>query len=224
MEVGLFELIFAAISFSIGLYWQKYLGKKAQLLAANENFETITKQLADTTELTKNIEARITNSAWVEQQRWEIRKEFYVEARKVLYDLGDYHALRLDTEFSMQAAFSDDLEKYKKLEEENDHLLKMIMELDNKLRDIFNSIGLLFLNEKSIEAINIYLEAEKRRCEPLEEELKHTSDAQEAQYLNMQRNNWMDYIDNQRVECLNALEAITQLAREDLKLADLSQS
>ena len=53
----------------MGIYFKQYLIKKADIKATNDNFDLLVEQLRETTRVSKLIEGKLGNRAWLHQQR-----------------------------------------------------------------------------------------------------------------------------------------------------------
>jgi hypothetical protein len=71
--------LFTVLCAGIGAYFGAYLKKSAENLATHEDFEKVLVELQETTRATKQIEAKISDEMWDRQQRWELRKELFLE-------------------------------------------------------------------------------------------------------------------------------------------------
>jgi hypothetical protein len=72
------------ISSGFGGFIVAYLKKKAENLAAHEDFKKLLAQQQATIEATKVIEARISIGMWSQQQRWDVQKTTLLESLKEL--------------------------------------------------------------------------------------------------------------------------------------------
>ena len=97
-------LISFAIAF-VGAYFGSYMKRKAENLATKEDFNDLLVQVRRTTEETEKIKAEISRVSWVDQQRWNLKRELYLELldsiyseREALFKLDDEQARPLPTE------------------------------------------------------------------------------------------------------------------------------
>jgi hypothetical protein len=77
-------IVLVAISSGFGGFIGAYLKKKAENLAAHEDFKILLAQQQATTEATKAIEARISIDVWSQQQRWDVQKTALLDSLKEL--------------------------------------------------------------------------------------------------------------------------------------------
>jgi len=92
-------VIGAALAFS-GAMWgaskRAYATKKGENLATHEDIDKLVDQVAAVTDTTKKIEAKISETEWNRQKRWELKREVLFEAGKRLGELHDV-MVQLDT-------------------------------------------------------------------------------------------------------------------------------
>jgi adenosine deaminase len=158
----LISVIINVVIVGVGVYLSKYLARKADILATNENFEVLLKQVKKTTEATKEIEAKVSNSAWLVQQKWQIKKDFYMEVLEIfnVIDKAFKQFMRIELQF-----IDKTLSKEERLDLENvqDHALDIISESQEKIQSSVEIIGVLFLERSVMDAIHLFTEAENRR-------------------------------------------------------------
>ncbi len=208
---------------AVAIHFKNYLKKKAELLATNENFNNLKKQLKDTTNLTKKIEAKLNNDAWVEQQRWTIRKDFYIEATSLLsqayIELRESSQIYQET-LKLEAEMSDtNTEKLKNNAKRFEELSALTMIKTNRLGSIVNEVGVLFLDANVLAACNIYLGAEAKRVKALTDSIFNQNSYHKSMQIDEEINNLNSFLDNELKNCNIARELLVDVAREDLKIA-----
>lgn len=77
-------LLVIAVAF-FGSYLGTYAKRKAENLATKEDFEELLSQVKKTTEETEKIKTEISRVSWVDQQRWALKRELYMELLDSLY-------------------------------------------------------------------------------------------------------------------------------------------
>jgi hypothetical protein len=77
-------IVLVAMSSGLGGFLGAYLKKKAENLAAHEDFKILLAEQKATTEATKVIEARISIGVWSQQQRWDVQKTTLLDSLKEL--------------------------------------------------------------------------------------------------------------------------------------------
>lgn len=68
-----------------GSYFGSYAKRKAENLATKEDFDEMLSQVKKTTEETEKIKTDISRVSWVDQQRWALKRELYMELLDSLY-------------------------------------------------------------------------------------------------------------------------------------------
>ena len=68
-----------------GAYLGSYMKRKAENLATKEDFDDLLVQVKRTTAETENIKAEISRVSWVDQQRWNLKRELYLELLDSIY-------------------------------------------------------------------------------------------------------------------------------------------
>lgn len=204
-----------------GIYFKQYLIKKADLKASNENFDKLITQLSQTTELTKSIEGRLGNTAWLVQQKWEIKKEFYIESMALFNEMNDcyekIHKLRLDS-LKKQKTVKIQMELDNGIDNKIDHALEVISDKYDRLKNIVDLTGVLFLKPDVLDVINIYLDAEKNRTNKIYSQLSKERNQETIQQAASEIHSFDLYLDNQAHNCSDARDKLLISARTDLNL------
>jgi hypothetical protein len=68
-----------------GSYFGAYAKRKAENLATKEDFGALLDQVKKTTKETEQIKTDISRVSWVDQQRWTLKRELYMELLDSLY-------------------------------------------------------------------------------------------------------------------------------------------
>jgi hypothetical protein len=68
-----------------GSYFGAYAKRKAENLATKEDFDALLDQVKKTTKETEQIKMDISRVSWVDQQRWTLKRELYMELLDSLY-------------------------------------------------------------------------------------------------------------------------------------------
>ncbi|MDO7084755.1 hypothetical protein WNY51_00175 [Pseudocolwellia sp. AS88] len=140
-----------------GLYFKQYLIKKGDIKATNENFNQLKKQLDETTVLTKSIEGKLTNKAWLHQKRWEIKKDFYMESLTLFNTMNSHFNIILGHLFHISDGKLS-IDEINELDNKIDHGLNVISSLKDKLKGIVALQGAIFLGESTLTAINKFID------------------------------------------------------------------
>ena len=117
-------VVFAAGSAYIAAYFQT----KGRDKATKENFDTVLKQLQETTQATKEIETTLERKNWLTQQQWGIREQHYTKLLHYLWVLKLSLSKRLNycDELGSECSGGDD---FKELEKSGDKSYQAIEEL-----------------------------------------------------------------------------------------------
>ncbi len=68
-----------------GSWGGAYAKRKGENLATKEDFDQLLAQVKRTTEETEKIKAEVSRISWVDQQRWSLKRELYMELLDSLY-------------------------------------------------------------------------------------------------------------------------------------------
>ncbi len=80
----------------VGGFFGAYLKKKAENLAAKENYESLLAQVKKTTEETESIKNELAKGSWLHQQSWILKEKYYSGLLESLYNLKLSLSERLD--------------------------------------------------------------------------------------------------------------------------------
>jgi hypothetical protein len=200
---------------SLGIYIKTRIAKAADIAATNKNFGILKDQLDETTRIAKTIESEITNDAWVIQQKWQLRKEFYLESLSYFHEISCLFNLW----FISKAKFeTSDNEEYKKnFELEMSSAYDSIEENQLKLNHQLEKVGVLFLEQKMISIIRDFTRSNKDRVNKIllnsVDGIRHSStfDIEKA------REQIKD-LSNLHKDFLNAHKEFLSVAKADLNL------
>ena len=65
-----------------------YLKAKAETFAKAEDVKRITELLRETTRAAKEVEASISGKSWLDQRRWDLRRDVYSQLLEALHEQG----------------------------------------------------------------------------------------------------------------------------------------
>jgi hypothetical protein len=86
------HLLLLAVTFVVagaGAYLGSYLKRKGENLATREDVDKLLIQLSAVTQVTKVIEAKISNDVWERQRKWDIRRDALFEGIRSLGAVED---------------------------------------------------------------------------------------------------------------------------------------
>src|SRR5262245_2176872 len=86
--VVVFLLLPAIISLGGG-FLGAYLGERGRGRAADDRFTIVLEQLQHTTKLTEDIKTHISSEAWLQQSRWNLRRDLYTRLLESLTEIVD---------------------------------------------------------------------------------------------------------------------------------------
>lgn len=134
-------------------YFGAYLKRKGEDKASDEKFDTILKELRQTTDVTESIKQTLSNRTWLLQQQWAIREQKYAELLKYLTKFR--LAIREQHEYFSEPYNPHDA-KWMRSVSENSNFQKLgqrIIEADEALSELIGSAS-IFLSDKTIAALN----------------------------------------------------------------------
>lgn len=79
--------IFLVLCAGLSAYFGSYLRKRAEYKAAHEEFQTLKRQLVETTQSVEEIKLSLAGKGWVRQQHWAHREKHYLELLSRLWTL-----------------------------------------------------------------------------------------------------------------------------------------
>lgn len=77
-------------------YFGSYLQSKGNQRAIREELQGLTMQVSATTKAAEEIKAQIGTSTWVQQQRWDLKRQLYTDLLSALYKLQDEYRYIID--------------------------------------------------------------------------------------------------------------------------------
>lgn len=209
--ISISDIIVSLSVVGVGIFCKQYLIKSADFKHAEENIDKLVMQLEKTTSVTKSIEAKLNNDAWVGQQRWLIRKEFYLEAVSLLTSIDLLWADLIADRMADESRKMDDTSFQELTEDESSKR--------NRLTKIVDEVGVLFLEEHVIKTIYIFLAAEHTRQKPLREMFKGQLTADEKNEIHGEISDNVLFISTQKESCKKARLELIKVAKLDLNIA-----
>lgn len=215
--ISISDVIVTASIAGLGVYLKSYLVKKADFKATNENIDSLVSQLEKTTQATKSIEAQLNNTAWLNQQRWEIKKEFYLKSLVLITDSSNCFS-KIE-QLRLSSLESKDSKKSDEIDIEIDALLDKISDKYVELKYFVDITGVLFLSPESLDAINTYLDAEKNRTNRIYLRVVDSNDNQSLSEAHAEAHSFDLYFYNQVENCEIARDMLIREAQSDLSIA-----
>lgn len=69
------SILLSSIAVGGGAFFGAYFNKKGENLATQDDLDKLVQQMVAVTEMTKSIEAKISNEMWDRQRRWEMKRD-----------------------------------------------------------------------------------------------------------------------------------------------------
>lgn len=98
VTLDIWVYVLMVVALVVGSFGGAYLKRKGENWATKEDFETLLSQLRRTTEETEKIKSDIAKFNWVEQRRWELKRDLYTD---ILETLGAIQAAVIDATHAM---------------------------------------------------------------------------------------------------------------------------
>lgn len=203
-QVGI--LILSVICSALIAYVVAYVKKKGENYATKEDFEELLRQIKATTRATEEIKTEISSGAWVNQQRWELRKNIYLILLEKLneskYALGEV----MEAEGGIFEGDEAEREKY------IDERLEKIKRVSEDIRKSVELSGVLFLSDNALKVLRDYENAEENRLKALSEMPDLYGD------VSAEATSWSCYLEGQSSAAIVAYNEIVKVAKEDLQI------
>jgi len=140
--------ILAASLALAGGYCGAYFRRKAEDRASHENFEVLRDQLQRTTRDAEEIKNAVTGKAWLTQQQWNIREQFYSEL------VTNLALLKLSIE-DRKKYYDEPGSEHRVEIEEAEHFKRLVQQGADAFSKLRGKIGLasIFLSDNTIRAL-----------------------------------------------------------------------
>jgi hypothetical protein len=208
-----------------GTYLSSYSKKSGELRAINAKFEETQEQLKKQTHSIEEIRADISNRIWIEQKKWEFKKDIYLN----LIDL----LVKIKNECSRAEVYLNRIQKNLYLEDDaefekmKDSLIAeaekiyfgVVDELTNELKIMLSKTGLLFLDQEVIDSLYEYFKAEEIRIQNAEK--KFTQDYKAGNVTLDDSGSIDNYVESlyyKSKAAKNAYEILIRFAKYELKI------
>lgn len=191
-------------------YWylRAYLIKKGEFKAIKEDFSKQLKVLKIQTAELKSIEGQIYNKGWLEQQKWGIKKDFYLKALQLVNQISRHitKLIQMEKKQMQESGRLSISEEQKFIDEYTEKIFVTTQELQ-LLRDVEAE---LFLDDETIKALDAYLVSEEQRKRRLLSDLRGGD-----QLAGYELNNYQSYLCNLD----SAINSCKQLIAKEAKSA-----
>jgi hypothetical protein len=88
LYLTLVPLLVVGLIALLAVFLGAYLKAKAEIVAKTEDLKAVTLQLRETTRAAKEVEASISGKSWLDQRRWDLRRDVYSQLLEALQEQG----------------------------------------------------------------------------------------------------------------------------------------
>ena len=143
--------------------------KSGELKAVEERLTTTITLLRKQTEAVEGVKSHLSNKVWIEQQKWEFRKDIFIELINLLLKIKS--SCEEAENYLNQVPNLNYIEDDDELDKAKDDLIAKaesiydgkVSALTDKLKKLLNEKGVLFLSDEVIAVLREYFDAEKIR-------------------------------------------------------------
>jgi len=176
-----------------GAWFGAYLKEKARNYATREDLEEVLQQLRKTTQTTEIIKSEISGDLWERQNRWTFKKDLYVQLLNSLGDAASAVRQLLFLDEKLQAAS----QRYPESE--------LAQSMDPHFEDMRKAM--VEIRRSAFVAPLVGTEATRQALDKLLEG-----------WLKAENPGGREYLEGCRTSLSKAIDAVTDAAREDLRL------
>lgn len=170
-------LIFSALTACLGFFFGAYLKKRAEITALDEKQVTILSHIETQTRVTEevksefeSIKSELQHKNWVEQKKWEFRKDLFLELISLLVQVRE-HSLKADEILNQVSKLSGRDLDCDEHEEQKDGIIKSaekiyegeVSDLTEQIRVLVNTRGRLFLSDDVMTVLGKFFNSEDER-------------------------------------------------------------
>lgn len=158
------------LSAGIGAFVSSYLKKAGDISAVTSRLEETIVQLQKQTHAVEEVKSEISSRAWVEQQKWEFRRDLYLELIEGILEIRKW-CLKGDEILGKASKISTGDDDQEQLDRERERILSEaeaiynteVHNLTENFRELVNKKGLLFLDNTVVKVLNKFFNAEEIR-------------------------------------------------------------
>lgn len=233
-ELNVWTIFFTSLFAGGSAYFGTYLKKRAEIKAITEQHQTLLTHLSDQTQLTEKIKSEfelikqeVQQKNWVEQQRWEFRKELFLPMIEMLLDIQD-HCLsaekflnKIPSLYNMHEESLEVIDKEKSylFDQANEIYNGPVKKLTTQLKSLVNKKGVLFLSSQVIEVLNDFFKAEEIRQNKLNESFQKDIETGVVTQFNYSfPDSFEEYLYHKSYAAKLAYQALIKAAKDDLKI------
>lgn len=160
-------------SAGLGAFISSYLKRTGEISAVTSRLEETVVQLQRQTHAVEEVKSEISSRAWVEQQKWEFRRDLYLELIEGILAIRSRCLKgeeKLDKVSKVVLSEEDDDDR---LDRERERVLSEaeaiydieVHDLTENFKQLVNKKGLLFLDDAVVKVLDCFFNAEKIRRE-----------------------------------------------------------
>lgn len=229
ISVGAYAVgvVITVVSAGVGAYLSSFLKRSGELSAVKRSLDDTIAQLKKQTAAVEDVKSEIANRAWIEQKKWEFRKDLYVELIRGMLKIRD-ECLRAEEIMGEVSSISEECEvawdkqKNRIMSRAESVYDVEVKELTDDFRKIFNERGALFLGPNVVQVLKRFFEAEEIRTK--ESWLQFRADVIKGVATPYDCSGYDCYelaLAHKSVAAENAYRALLFEARSDLKIRDV---
>jgi hypothetical protein len=205
----------ALVSSILGVFVATYAKAKALTSTLDETLRQVKAQ----EEVVGDIKADIEKELWVDQQRWEFRKDLFLEMIELLYKVR--HQCLLAENYLDQIPSQQSVEDDEDRENAVDHLMAeaekifngSVRELTEELKILVNLKGVLFLSDNVMNVLSQFFKAEEIRVKKV-----YSDAARNASIYDSDPDSYEAYLYHKSHAAELAYRALVRSARLDLRI------
>ncbi|MDO6488761.1 hypothetical protein Q4503_13725 [Colwellia sp. 6_MG-2023] len=233
-ELNLWTIFITSLFAGGGAYFGAYLKKRAEIKAITEQHQALLTHLSEQTQLTEKIKSEfelikqeVQQKNWVEQQRWEFRKELFLPMIEMLLDIQD-HCLSAEKFLNkIPSLYNTHEDNFDAIDKEQSYLFDQANEIYNgpvkklttQLKSLVNKKGVLFLSTQVIEVLDDFFKAEEIRQDNLKESFKKDIETGVVTQFNYSYpDSFERYLYHKSYAAKLAYQALIKAAKDDLKI------
>jgi len=146
----------AILTTFVGGFLGAYIKRKGEDKAANENYDSLLRQIKKTTAETESIKLELAKGSWLHQQSWHLKEKYYSGLLEAMYKLRHSVSVRLDYYMESGSEHDDarinESDHYRKLAKNGAEAIQKIQEL--------NGPAEMVISNRSIDALNRFYSAD----------------------------------------------------------------
>ncbi|WP_444894941.1 hypothetical protein [Microbulbifer sp. SSSA005] len=161
-------LLLTAICSGISAYCGAYLKAAGKMRKLNESLDETTKQIRSHTQAAEEVRSKLSKEMWVEQQKWEFKRDLYLPILDILVELHE-KCLKANKIMNVIGNLDDeDWDRYQSdrnsiMNDTKEYISREVEPLEEKLWTLTLKKGNLFLDDEITQHIENLRNAENIR-------------------------------------------------------------